>query len=168
MTREHFRQLVEKATIRTREYAKEFVTDNLPDEACYSLNISSHYPNLKPTELTYPEMSMETNEFLGPITAGELIENTWIEGRVPVWIDLSPSRRDSDFTYFDTFACNRFSSDEKDLYCTEPGIGPTPFGQKSPKFPPGWSTGCDKFSLRENVERFQHLRRERGESGRSD
>jgi len=162
MKKSHFSELVELATERTRRFSTEFVTNRLPEASLYLLHVTQSYPNLKESEITIPEKGMPIRAYKGPLTKEDVVDELWIEGRIPVWIDLQVYEADDQHTYYDLYACNRFSGNEEDYYYSEPGIGPSPFGQKSPSFPFDWNESKGKFDLDERVEMFGHLRKSIG------
>jgi len=160
MEKETFSLLLKKASTFARIAGMNYVMDFLPVSFRYYLNISSAYENLKETEFTYPEKSMAQREYLGPKTKEEIVEHLWVDGKIPVWIDVFVYRTDSEFTFIDLEACNRFSENEELYYYRDRDLGP--FGVKSPIFPPEYHEDEGKFSLMERVERFGHLRKEVG------
>ena len=160
MEKDTFSLLLEKASTFSRIAGMNYVTDSLPEDFRYCLNINSAYENLKETEFTYPEKALGLREYWGPKTKEEIIEYLWVDGKVPVWIDVSVYRTDSEHTYIDLEACNRFSENEELYDYKDRNLGP--FGIKSPVFPPEWHEDEGKFSLTERVERFGHLRKELG------
>jgi hypothetical protein len=160
MKKGEFAALFCKASDAAIDFAKRYVTDTLPAERRFFLNINEAYERLKPTESTHPELAMEPREFLGPKLEDDIVDRLWIDGAVPVWIDISVYRTDHDFTYLDLLACNRFSSESSDYYYEDRNMGP--FGVKSPSLPPRWNDSKGKFSLEERVKLFHHMRTEFG------
>ena len=158
MKKEEFAALFRKASDVAIAAASRYVTDNLPPERRLFLNINEAYEHLKPTETTHPELAMGDRHFLGPKLERDVIDHLWVDGTVPVWIDISVYRTDSDFTYLDLMACNRFSGESSDYYYEDRKMGP--FGVKSPTFPPRWDDSKGKFSLEERVKLFHHMRTE--------
>jgi hypothetical protein len=160
MKKEDFAALFRKASDLAIDGAKRYVTDVLPPERKFFLNINAPYEHLKPTESTHAELAMDSREYWGPKLADEIVDRIWIDGAVPVWIDISVYRTVSDFTYLDLEACNRFSREPLDYYYEDRNMGP--FGVKSPVFPPQWKDSQGKFSLMERVKLFHHMRTEFG------
>jgi hypothetical protein len=160
MKKEEFAALFQKASDFAINAARLYVTDVLPPERRFFLNINEAYEDLKPTESTHAELAMASREYWGPKLDGEIVDRIWIDGAVPVWIDISVYRSDSDFTYLDLDACNRFSREPTDYYYEDRNMGP--FGVKSPAFPPRWEDSKGKFSLTERVKLFHHMRTELG------
>ena len=160
MKKDDFAALFRKASDVAVDAAVRYVTDSLPSERRFFLNINDAYEHLKPTENTHPELAMGDRDYLGPKMEGDIIDRLWIDGTVPVWIDISVYRTDSNYTYLDLLACNRFSGESSDYYYEDRGMGP--FGVKSPTFPPRWDDSKGKFSLEERVKLFHHMRTELG------
>ena len=158
MEKSEFASLLRKAANYAYEVAPTYVTDELPGRWRFCLNINGPYEDLKPSEATYEELAMGDRVFTAPIVESNVIDRLWIDGAVPVWIDINVYRTDSQFTYFDLLACNRFSEDCSDYYYEDRGMGP--FGVKSPVLPPRWDAEMEKFSLQDRVVRFGHLRTE--------
>jgi hypothetical protein len=156
MKKEAFASLLRKAGDLAVEAATSFVSDDLPRERRFFLNLNTPYEELKPTEKSFPELEMKRWEYLGPKTEAEIVEHLWISGAVPVWIDISVYRTVPDFTFLDLLACNRFSSERSDYAYEDRNLGP--FVVKSPVFPPGWRDSMGRFRLQDRVDRFHHLR----------
>ena len=116
MKKDDFAALFRQASDVAVDAAGRYVTDSLPSERRFFLNINEVYDHLKPTETTHPELAMGDRDYLGPKMEDDIIDHLWIEGTVPVWIDISVYRTDLNFTYLDLLACNRFSGDPSDYY----------------------------------------------------
>ncbi|BDS07387.1 hypothetical protein NT6N_24270 [Oceaniferula spumae] len=156
MKKSDFTLLFRKAAESAYEVTPRFVTDNLPSRWRFCININEPYEDLKTTEKSYPNLGMQPHEYTVPLEETEAIDMLWIDGGIPVWIDINVYRTDSEFTYFDLLACNRFSADHSDYYYEDRGMGP--FGIKSPIFPPRWDDDKGRFSLQTRVDLFDHLR----------
>jgi hypothetical protein len=143
-----FIDLFHKMSVIDRDFARRYVTNELPDSFRYFvlLNQSCDAHPLKSGERTFPGDASLLNERLGPLTASAVVALLWRESMVPEWIDISVTDADSDHTYFTLLCCGRFAADDALMYYSKRGQGP--FGLKSPNHPPRWSEEAGRFDLR--------------------
>lgn len=127
------------------DFAKTYVTDNLPGDFRYTvyLNVSTDDLNLKQFDI-YPQDNKKIVEF---ITADEVVNLLNRNEKVPVWIDISVEYVYKDFTVFRLLCAGRYSANEKEYYYLEGETGP--FGIKSPDLPIDYIEGV-KFRLKSN------------------
>jgi hypothetical protein len=142
MQKEDFLFLLLGASYASFKFAKLFVTDNLPTDFKYNvqLNFSSDDPSLKQFDL-YPADDGNT---LTNLDDKEVMNLLVRKNKVPVWIDIAVESATKDFTIFRLLCAGRYSDDRKEFYYEKGGSGP--FGIKSPDFPPDYKEGI-KFKL---------------------
>lgn len=155
LNKDEFSNLLEKASDMARDFAEEFVTNELPRSYRYFLNINEPYDEemLQEDEEWFPEEGMSDEELIGPLEPKEIVSKLWKVGKVPVWIDISAYKADENFTFLRLLCCSRHSAMRKLYYYESNGTGP--FGIKSPDFPPGWQEERDgKFDLHLRLRLF--------------
>ena len=67
------------------------------------------------------------------------------EDAVPEWVDIPVIHATDRNTILSLVCCGRFTKDESLLYYREGGV--SPFGIKSPPFPPRWDENSGKYDL---------------------
>jgi hypothetical protein len=154
MTNAEFQTLLTHSSDIAFDFAKNYVTNNLPDNFKYSvrLNFSMDDTGLKQFDI-YPGDNNKTVDF---ITADKVINLLNRKGKVPVWIDISVAYVHKNCTVFQLLCAGRYSSDENEFYYLKGGTGP--FGIKSPAFPVEYVEGV-KFNLKPKPKKkfFQWL-----------
>jgi len=142
MDKATFLSRLEEVTGINRDFATRFVSNHLPVSNRYLVRLNqSCDENLRPAEHVFP---CDTDPVV-PLTAAETVDLLCRENRVPEWIDISVDRADSEHTYLLLLCCGRFTDDETLLYYRDTGL--SPFGCKSPSFPPRWSEEQGRFDL---------------------
>jgi hypothetical protein len=146
MTKETFLELLSMATATCREFATRHVYNELPKAFRYFAYLNQSFDGhpLKDDECVFPEDATQAMP-LGPLTVQDVIDLLWRDGKVPEWVDISVSRADSAYTYFELLCCGRFSADERTQYYAKRGQGP--FGIKSPLLPRNWTQEQGRFDL---------------------
>ncbi len=154
MTNSEFQTLLTHSSNFALDFAKNYVTNNLPNDFKYSvhLNFSTDDISLKQFDI-YPS---DNNKIVDFITADKVISLLNRKGKVPVWVDISVAYVHKNFTVFQLLCAGRYSSDENEFYYLKGGTGP--FGIKSPTFPIDYIEGV-KFNLKSKPKRkfFQWL-----------
>lgn len=142
MTKEEFLYLLLGASYVSYRFAKNFVIEELPPDFKYDvyLNYSSDDPSLIQFDL-YPD---DDNRVIENLTDKEVMELLNRNNKVPVWIDISVFKSNSDFTVFRLLCAGRYSGNPEEYYYQKRGSGP--FGIKSPNHPPDYVEGV-KFTL---------------------
>lgn len=148
MTKNEFLLLVRKSSMYSYDFAKRYVTDELPKDFRYSvtLNVSCDDPNLTQFDL-YPQ---DDNKKFRLIGESEVVELLCRKDKVPVWIDISVESVHKNKTIFSLYCAGRYSDDEKEFYYNQGGTGV--FGIKGPILPIGYKEG-QKFKLKNNYSR---------------
>jgi hypothetical protein len=144
MTKTEFHNLLVDSSKSAFDFAKNYVSDNLPNDFKYTvrLNSSNDDPNLKQFDI-YPSDNDKTIEF---ITVTEVVELLYRKNKVPVWIDISVESTTKNNTIFQLLCAGRYSDDNNEYYYQKRGTGL--FGIKSPVFPPRYNDDGTKFSLK--------------------
>lgn len=142
MRKEEFKQLLLSATEQARQFALEYVNNDLPLENVYNilLSLSHDDPVLTQFDL-YPE---DNGKVIGLADTDMVIATLLRKGKVPVWIDISVAMVQKGKTVLALSCAGRYSDDLKELYYHERGMGP--FGVKSPILPIDYEKG-KKFWL---------------------
>jgi len=149
MTKENFADYLRRATQITVEFAQQFVVQQLSDEVRYKLHPNQSYDGnpLVGDEEVYPNDSLANGQFLGPLSASEVVDYLWRGGKIPEWIDITVESVADGITYLELSCCGRYTANEKLLYYENRGRGP--FGVIGPALPPGWNSleESGKFDL---------------------
>ncbi|MCD1117960.1 hypothetical protein [Chryseobacterium turcicum] len=148
MTKNEFLLLLRKSSMYSFDFAKRYVTDELPNDFRYSicLNVSYDEPNLTQFDL-YPK---DDNKKFKLIDENEVVELLCRKDKVPVWIDISVESVYKDKTILSLYCAGRYSDNENEFYYIKQGTGP--FGIKGPIFPIGYKEG-QKFKLKNNYRK---------------
>ncbi|HRK82191.1 MAG TPA: hypothetical protein PLZ12_12185 [Saprospiraceae bacterium] len=142
MTNEAFFELLITASQLAYDFAKDFVTDELPANFKYSVSLSQSFDDRSSTLFDFfPDDDDKSLEF---IDAAEAVEVLFRNNKVPVWIDISVESTFNQHTVFRLLCAGRYSSDEQALYYANNGTGS--FGIKSPALPVDFVEG-KKFKL---------------------
>lgn len=145
MTNEAFFELLITASQLAYDFAKDFVTDELPANFKYSVSLNQSFDDRSSTLFDFfPDDDDKSLEF---IDAAEVVEVLFRNNKVPVWIDISVESTFNQHTVFRLLCAGRYSSDEQALYYAKNGTGP--FGIKSPALPVDFVEG-EKFKLQAN------------------
>lgn len=148
MTKDYFLQLLRDSSKYSYDFAKKFVTNKLPNDFKYSvnLNVSCDDPTLIQFDM-YPEDNGKRIELFDE---KDVVELLYRKGKVPVWIDISVECVHKNKTIFRLDCAGRYSDDENEFYYIKQGTGS--FGIKGPIFPIGYVEG-QKFNLKNNYRK---------------
>jgi len=149
MTKTEFLDLLRESTTECYEFAKNYVTDDLPDRFiyCVSLNASLDDPRLKGFDI-YPEDHDRRLEMVKDTDVAELL---YRKGKIPVWINISVECVHRHTTVIQLLCAGRYSDKSQDYYYNYHDII-TPFGIKSPTLPYGHKEG-EKFRLKNKYKK---------------
>ena len=125
MEKAEFKSLLEKSSINSYEFAKDYLVNDLPKIFKYTLQFN---------DIKEAELKSEL----------EVVDLLFRNGEVPVWIDISVDTVYKKFTVFRLLYSDRYSGDIEELYYYKRGTGP--FGIKSPNLPLYFKEG-DKFDI---------------------
>lgn len=148
MDRDTFAERFYEAATQTREFAKQFVEERLPDALRFRVLLNQSHdagPRLDDERL-YPEDSSEERATgLRCCTADRVVTELWRGGMVPEWVDLSVIGLVKKKTIIEVRCCGRFTANEARLYHEEAGL--PPFHVQSPPLVRGQKDG-EKYRLR--------------------
>ena len=144
MTKSEFHTLLMHASNLSFDFAKNYVTDDLPPDFTYTviLNTSTDDPGLTQFDI----YSEDSNKEVKHITVHEVVDLLCRKNKVPVWIDISVASVYKNHTVFQLLCAGRYSDDIHEFYYQDGDTGP--FGIKSPAWPPGYKNDGSKFSLK--------------------
>ena len=143
MTENEFLNLLRVSTRSCSEFAKNYITNKLPEDFKYSvvLNVSNDDPALTQFDI-YPEDSGKKAEL---IDEKEVIKLLYRNGKIPVWIDISVECVHQNKTIIHLLCAGRYSDKSEDYYYNHHDTVSV-FGIKGPVFPTGYVEG-EKFRL---------------------
>lgn len=146
MEREHFERNLHTAAARAREFALTFLEETLPTSLTFRVHLNSSNDAGASAEFTrHPEdSSAERTRETKRLSASEVVELLWRDGRVPQWIDVTVVSALGHVTLIELLACGRFIADVERLYYTH--TDSPPFGVKGPSLPFDYVEGR-RFSL---------------------
>lgn len=148
MTRDYFLQLLRDSSQYSYDFAKRYVTNKLPNDFKYSVNLNSSFDD--PT-LTQFDMHPEDNgKRIELIDEKEVVDLLCRKHKVPVWIDISVECVHKNKTIFSLDCAGRYSDDEHEFYYNKRGTGP--FGIKSPLLP-SLDFNDEKFKLKNKYKK---------------
>jgi hypothetical protein len=148
MTNNEFSALLKKSSDLAFEFAKEFVTDELPPN--YKYSVALNYSTEKRYLMEYDLYPGDDGRVVNGISGKAVSKLLCRRGKVPVWIDISVAHVYKEYTVFSLLCAGRYSNDEEAFYYTSGGTGP--FGIKSPVHPPDYVEG-QKFKLKPVVRK---------------
>lgn len=147
ISRKGFEENLGKAAHQARDFTREMVTNDLPDEMIFLVRLGCSYDGnpLRDGEYTYPEDYSERERLCSNLS--QIVDLLWRDGRVPEWINVEVHDADKNHTHIELTCCGRFSSDKKRMYHLQEGKAP--FHVLGPSLPPEYTFGekQDKFDL---------------------
>lgn len=148
MTKDYFLQLLRDSSQYSYDFAKRYVTNKLPNDFKYSVNLNSSFdgPTLTQFDI-YPEDNGKRIEL---VDEKEVVYLLCRKHKVPVWIDISVECVHKNKTIFRLDCAGRYSDDENEFYYNKRGTGS--FGIKSPILPIGYIEG-EKFRLKNRYKK---------------
>jgi hypothetical protein len=123
-----------KSAIDSRDFARRFVSNTLPDGICYDIRFSCSYDGnpAEGDEKTFPN---DANREPLIVDNAELVtQELWRDGFVPEWINVTVDRVDDCRTYIRLDCCGRFSATPEMMYHVHEGR--PPFHVLSPPLSP--------------------------------
>ena len=144
MQEEEFKHLLLSATKQAKQYAVQYIENEVPADNAYyvRLSLSHDDPGLTQFDL-YPEDSGKTVEMAD---ISKVITTLLRKGKVPVWIHIYVSKIKKNKTVLTLLCAGRYSDNIHELYYHQRGLGP--FGVKSPDLPVNYKEGT-KFKIPE-------------------
>jgi len=151
MERSLFAQRLDEAAARARDFARNYIIEELPDELRFRVRLNSSCDaHLRGDERVFPgDSAPEVAARLVQVTAAQLVETLWRDGCSPEWVDLSVIGKVEGATLIEVTSCGRFVADDGFLYHQQEGY--PPFHVVGPTLPVGWEEG-QKFSLHHRTE----------------
>jgi len=104
----------------------------------------------------YPEDSLPSGQFVGPLDTHGVTKFLWRNGKVPEWINISINAVEGDTTIVKLWCCGHFTAMPANRFnaMVDPDFAEhTPFSIRSPAPPKSWKRGDPKFELK-NAQRF--------------
>jgi hypothetical protein len=149
MQEEEFKLLLASATELAKQFALNYIENELPSNNAYTIRLSLSHDDAGLTQFDlYPEDNGKTVETADINT---VITTLLRKGKVPVWIDISVSEIRENKTLLTLLCAGRFSDNINELYYHQRDLGP--FGVKSPNLPVDYKDGI-KFKLPERRKPF--------------
>jgi hypothetical protein len=145
--RETFARRFHAAAADTREFARQFLEEELPETLRFRLRLNSSYDGnpLHSDETVYPEDSApERARTLRDCSAEQVIATLWRGESVPEWINLQIVGVTATSTLVEILSCGRFTSNDRLLYHQPEGRAP--FHVLGPSLPMHWAQG-QRFSI---------------------
>ncbi len=95
-----FKERLARASRETLEFTRKYVVDELPEEYLYIIFPNKHgeAKRLVGDAEVYPEDSLPTGQFIGPLDADAVTTYLWRNGKVPEWINISVDAVESNAT----------------------------------------------------------------------
>jgi hypothetical protein len=144
MQEEEFKQLLLSATDQAKQFASNYIKNNLPVDNAYHIRLSVSHDDPTLTQFDiYPEDNGKIVEMADVAT---VVATLLRKEKVPVWIDISVLEICKGKTVLSLLCAGRYSDNIKELYYLQRDLGP--FGVKSPNLPLGYKEGL-KFQLPE-------------------
>lgn len=146
MERALFSARLRTAAERARDFARNFIEEQLPDAIVFRVHFNQSYDGNATAEFKlFPadssmELALKTKE----ISLEGAIDVLWRGGLVPQWVDVQVAGESGATTIVDLRACGRFIADESRLYYVWTDVAP--FGVKGPWLPPNYVEG-ERFSI---------------------
>ena len=146
MNRNIFHDLLNECTQYAVKFAKEYVTETLPDEILYYVKLNySMDVDCDEKFRTYPDDEKKVYKYINAEQVSHILVR---ENRIPVWIDISVMKVRRGKTIVELLCAGRYTDESEELYYYRRGQGP--FGIKSPPLPFNYNTEKKKFSLNES------------------
>lgn len=142
MTKEEFSKLLKCASIKSYDFAKNYVIEQLPSNFKYSVILNASFDDLNLTQFDiYPN---DNDKKIELINENEVVELLCRKEKVPVWIDIAVECVYNQTTVFRLICAGRYSDNYEEYYYrnSETKI----FGVKSPSLPFDYVEG-KKFNL---------------------
>jgi hypothetical protein len=145
MDRASFEAAFDQATALCREFAQRHVVEALPASVKFDFAAANRSPD-----------AQGRIKFLGRLLTPDQLCNVeparackylWVDGKLPLWINLNVQKADDAHTYIQVMVTDRLTADDSSLY--HQNEGNPPFHVLGPFVPPNWVSleASGKFSL---------------------
>lgn len=151
MDRETFAEHFRRASVAARDFARNYIEEELPDDMRFRLRLNCSYDvNATDEDTLYPDdSSPERAKALRECTAEAVVDTLWRGGEVPQWADLQVIGRTEDASLLQVMVCGRFTANHERLYHVQEGH--PPFHATGPWLPVRYEDG-KRFSLYDRSE----------------
>ena len=136
MTEAEFRVLLIAASFITVRFGQNYVTQSLPFEFQYHVNLNESFDTETDDDYLRPD---DLGRTVDAASESDVVALLYRDGRCPDWIDVSVYRIGAGFTELRLICSGRFTNDRTKMCYHSRGLGP--FGIKSPDLPPGFVEG---------------------------
>ena len=148
MERHVFAQRLVDAATLAREFARNYIEEQLPDAMRFHVRLNSSYDGnpLHADERVFPE---DSGRELVDCAVEEAVAVLFRARAVPEWINVSVHAADRERTTIELLSCGRYTENETLLYHQQEGR--PPFHVLGPTLPPDWKQG-ERFSIYHRTE----------------
>ncbi len=125
MTKENFAAYLHAATQAAIAFTRPQCWNNLPTEVEFTItpdNFDENAPFLNELEMRHFEVRKK--ELNRCFCAKEVVEKLWIDGQVPVWINISVHKAGSQKTTVELLIDRRLRRNSTDIYHQQEGYPP--------------------------------------------
>ncbi len=145
ISREGFERNFTTAVENAVDFAKNYISNELPNSVTYLVLLNRSYDEgkLSDTEFLIYKNAETCNYIL--TTVSEVMDILWVDGKVPEWIDVSVDSIKNNSVFVKLICCGRFSDNKFDMYLPYKQ-DTSPFSVKGPRLPPWYKRG-EKFDL---------------------
>ena len=135
MDKDAFIAAFNQAAMFCRDFAQQFVIEDLPTRLSFDFVAAARTPNDKGLIKFYGGRLLRPEQLrhVEPVQARKYL---WIDGKIPLWINLSVHAADAEFTFIEVCACDRLTDNEVTLYHKREGN--PPFHVLGPALPATW------------------------------
>lgn len=144
----------DRAARSCRAFAERFVSEHLPMVLRFDFPVGAR-PVDGEGRVKFLGGRLLTPDQLHGVDGTRACRYLWVDGQIPVWINLNVASADERFTYVEVRVSHLLTADDRVLY--HQWEGNPPFHVLSPCVPPGWKSleESGKFSLgwRSDVQR---------------
>jgi hypothetical protein len=135
MDKSTFITAFDRASTLCREFAQQFVIEELPATLRFDFAAANRTPDGKGLIKFFGGRLLTPAQLRGvePLLARKYL---WFDGKIPLWINLSVHAADAEFTYVEVQVCGHVTADDGPLYHKKEGN--PPFHVLGPALPPDW------------------------------
>jgi hypothetical protein len=111
----------DEAAALCRGFAQQFVIEEIPTTLRFDFEAAGLTPNNQGL-IKYLGGRLLTSEQPRGVEPMRARKYLWIDGKIPLWINLRVHAVDGDFTFIEVHVCDRVSADDRKLYYTKDGV----------------------------------------------
>jgi len=129
-----------------RQFARRFVLEELPESLRFDFGAARGKPDAG-GKIKYRGGRLLTPEDLRGVDAVTARKYLWVDGRIPVWVNMHVLFADAEHTYIEIHAGSVHTDDDSALYYAD--AGNPPFHILGPALPRDWQSlgASGRFSL---------------------